>query len=87
MIVNPTLPEADRDALIATIESELVDSGANILERNHPGISELAYRIHSSKEGYYLLYILEKSGSFVDVSNSFNIKKDIWRYMFTKVEA
>ena len=28
-----------------------------------------------------------KSGDFIAINNSFNIKKDIWRYMFTKIEA
>lgn len=87
MIVNPALTEADRDALIATIETELQDSGITLLEKNHPGVQRLAYRISTSNEGYYLLYILEKDGDFKDVTNSFNIKKDIWRFMFTKVEA
>ena len=86
MIVNPALTEADRDTLIATIESELTDHDAKIVSRAHPGEQKLAYRIHGSGVGYYLLYTLEKEGNFVDASNAFNLKKDIWRYMFTRVE-
>ncbi len=87
MILDSTLTESDRSSLISTIESELTDSGAKILSSDHPGERALAYYIHGSKVGYYLLYTLEKSGDFVTVSNSFNIKKDIWRYMFTKIEG
>jgi ribosomal protein S6 len=88
MIVNPSLAQADTDALIASIESELTDAGSKILEKNHPGEQRLAYRIRTSDTGYYLLYTLEHEGTggFFDISNSFNIKKDIWRYMFTKIE-
>jgi small subunit ribosomal protein S6 len=86
MIVDPALSEADRDTLVATVESELTDHGANIVSRAHPGEQKLAYRIHASQVGYYLLYIVEKEGNFVDASNAFNLKKDIWRYMFTRVE-
>jgi ribosomal protein S6 len=88
MIVNPALAEAERTELIATIESELADAGAKVLEQSHPGEQRLAYRIRTSDTGYYLLYTLESEGNggFFEVSNSFNIKKDIWRYMFTKIE-
>lgn len=87
MILNPELTDADTSSLISLIETELSDAGAKILSSDHPGVRALAYTIHGSKEGNYLLYTLEKSGDFVSVSNSFNIKKDIWRYMFTKIEA
>jgi small subunit ribosomal protein S6 len=87
MIVDPTLTEADRDTLVAAIESELTDHGAKITSRDHPGTQRLAYRIHGSQDGYYLLYTLEKEGDFVSATNAFNIKKDVWRFMFTRVEA
>jgi small subunit ribosomal protein S6 len=87
MILDASLVESDRNTLISTIETELSDAGAKIISQDHPGERALAYHIHGSKVGYYLLYTLEKSGDFVSVSNSFNIKKDIWRYMFTKIEA
>ena len=87
MILNPSLTETETSTLIQTIESELKDSGATIISTDHPGVSKLAYVIRASKTGYYLLYTLEKDGDFVAISNSFNIKKDIWRYMFTKIEA
>jgi small subunit ribosomal protein S6 len=87
MILSPSLTEDERTSLVTTIESELADAGAKILTTDHPGQRALAYHIHGPKEGYYLLYTLEKSGDFVSTNNSFNIKKDIWRYMFTKIEA
>ena len=87
MIVSPSLTVDERTALISTVEQELADQGTKIISNDHPGEKKLAYRIRGSENGYYLLYILEKEGSFVEISNSFNIKKDIWRYMFTRIDA
>ena len=87
MIVNPSLTVDERTVLISTIETELADQGAKITSSDHPGEQKLAYRIRASALGYYLLYTLETEGNFVDISNSFNIKKDIWRYMFTRTDA
>lgn len=87
MIIDPTLVGDDQSALIAFIDKEIADVGGKITSREHPGEQKLAYRIHASQVGYYLLYTLEKEGDFVEISNAFNIKKDIWRYMFTRIEA
>ncbi len=86
MILNPALTEDERNTLVSTVEKELQDAGAKITSTAHPGEQKLAYRIRGSDTGFYLLSILEKEGDFVTISNSFNIKKDIWRYMFTRIE-
>ena len=62
MILNPELSETDRDALIATIETELRDAGSTVLTSAHPGEQKLAYIIRASALGYYLLYTLESEG-------------------------
>lgn len=87
MILNPSLTEDERNTLVSAVEKELQDAGTKIVSTAHPGEQKLAYRIHGSETGFYLLSIIEKEGDFVTISNSFNIKKDIWRYMFTRIEA
>ncbi len=87
MILDASLTEDDRSATVAFVEKEIADVGGKIISSAHPGEQKLAYRIHGSTSGYYLLYTLEKEGDFVEISNAFNIKKDIWRYMFTRLEA
>ena len=87
VILDPALTEDDRASLITTIEKEITDHNGKIFSSAHPGEQKLAYRIHGSQTGYYLLYTLEKEGDFVEVSNNLNLKKDIWRYMFTRIEA
>ena len=87
MIVNPSLTDAERSELITSVEAELAHANAKVLTNDHPGERDLAYRIHGSKTGYYLLYTLEKDGGdFVQTSNAFNIKTNIWRFMFVRLD-
>ena len=88
MIVDPSLSAEDRTALVSEIETELSNVGAKIVETNHPGERELAYKIRGSLHGYYLLYTLEKeSGDFLEAVKTFNIKPSIWRFMFVRTDA
>ncbi len=87
MILDPSLAESDRNLLIADIETELGLTGATVVTRDHPGERELAYRIHGSTTGYYLLYTLDKeSGDFQSAIAAFNIKTNIWRHMFVRLD-
>ncbi len=87
MILNPELSGDEQKELIAGIESELEIAGAKVLTSNHPGERALAYHIHGSKKGYYLLYTLEsEKGDFSNISKAFNIKTNIWRFMFVRID-
>lgn len=87
MIIDPTLTTDEQKDLISEIETELKNVGATVEETNHPGERELAYKIHGSLNGYYLLYTLSKeSGDFVEAIKTFNMKSTIWRFMFVKKE-
>ncbi len=87
MILNPNLAEADRATLVSEIETELTSHGATIANADYWGVRDLAYKIRATSTGYYILYTLESDGrSFFDVTKDFNIKKDIWRFMFVKIE-
>jgi small subunit ribosomal protein S6 len=87
MIINPDLTEGERTDLITTIETEITQAGTTVVSRDHGGEKDLAYRIHGSTKGYYLLYILESErGEFGAVSKSFNIKTNIWRFMFVRID-
>ena len=87
MILNPALTDSERAELISSVETELAHAGAKIETNDHPGERDLAYRIHGSKTGYYLLYTLSKeSGDFIQASNAFNIKTNIWRFMFVRLD-
>lgn len=87
MILDSSLSDTERNALVTEIESEIAQTGAKVVATNHPGERELAYKIHGSQTGYYLLYTLEKdSGDFVSAASAFNIKTSIWRFMFVRID-
>lgn len=87
-IVNPKLEEAARKELVEFIEAELAARGS-IVKNDQWGERKLAYKINGSDKGYYALYEIEtQAQDFVQaLSKAFNLKKDVWRYMFTAVEA
>jgi ribosomal protein S6 len=87
MIINPTLSADEQKELIASIESEIENTGAKIASANHPGERDLAYKIRGSMKGFYLLYILEaEKPDFFSVAKAFNIKTNIWRHMFVRID-
>lgn len=87
LIINPELTEADKTVLIDDIKSELKSAKVKISNEDIWGTRDLAYKIRGSKTGFYILYKLESDwANFFDITKSFNIKKDIWRHMFVKLE-
>ena len=87
MILDSGLSDADRATLISEIETEIGATGATIASTDHPGERQLAYRIHGSQTGYYLLYILDREGGdWIHITNTFNIKTSIWRFMFSRID-
>lgn len=87
LILNPELSEQDRNSLIEDIKSELAAVWAKIESEDIWGTKDLAYKIKWSRTGYYLLYKIDADGSkFFEVTKAFNIKRDIWRHMFVKLE-
>ncbi|MDD2566181.1 MAG: 30S ribosomal protein S6 [Candidatus Gracilibacteria bacterium] len=87
LIINPELTDDERNNSIADIKLELTSAGVKIIGEDIWGVKDLAYKIRSSKTGYYIIYNIESDGSkFFDITKSFNIKKDIWRHMFIKIE-
>ncbi len=87
-ILNPKLDDAARKELVAFVESELSANGS-ITKNEQWGERQLAYKINASDKGLYVLYHLDSEVSEVvkKISAAFNLKKDIWRFMFTAVEA
>lgn len=88
MIIDPSLSEADREELLREVEAELNTDNSKIIETDHLGERDLAYRIQRSDTGYYILYTIEKSsGDFIRATNTFNIKTSIWRHMFVRLDT
>ena len=89
MILDPALDKTDLDALIKDINADLKEQKLNVTSEDVWGKKDMAYKIHGSDEGYYLIYILEtdEPQNLKNMTTPFNIKKGLWRYMFTSVPA
>ena len=88
MILNPQLEEKARTELIAEIQEELKDHKFSVASEDVWGSKDLAYRINGSDKGFYILNVLESEDpeQVIEVSKLLNLKKELWRYMFTRLE-
>jgi small subunit ribosomal protein S6 len=87
MIVDPTLSDTDRTALLDELKGELGAHGATVATEDIWGVKTLAYKIRGSAQGFYVLYNLESDGQgLIEVAKSFNLKKALWRHMFVRLE-
>ncbi len=86
-IINPSLQEEERNKLIWEIKAELKSASLKIINEDVWWEKDFAYKIKGSKNGYYIVYKLESERcEFFDLVKSFNLKKDIWRHLFLKIE-
>lgn len=87
LILNPELGDAGAATLLGEVKSELKAEGVKIEKEDIWGVRDLAYKIKNSPTGYYVLYTLGlEKGNFFSVIKSFNLKKDMWRHMFVRLE-
>lgn len=87
LILNPELGDAGAATLLGEVKAELGSIGTVIDKEDIWGVKDLAYKINNSKTGYYVLFNLSlEKGDFFAVQKAFNLKKDIWRNMFVRLE-
>ncbi len=87
LILNPLLGDAGAATFLGEVKSELEAVGVKIEKEDIWGVRDLAYKINNSPTGYYVLYTLGlEKGNFFSVIKSFNLKKDMWRHMFVRLE-
>ena len=88
MIVDPSISDADRASLLTEVKAELQANGAEKLSEDAWGVRKLAYKINASETGFYVLYAFESEGrgGFFQVTKDFNLRKQIWRHMFVRLD-
>ncbi|MBS9775365.1 30S ribosomal protein S6 [Candidatus Gracilibacteria bacterium] len=87
LILSPSISEEDRNESLAHLKSILETNGATIKKEDVWGEKKLAYKINTSSTGYYVLMDLELDGTKIKpISKEMNLDKNIWRYMFAKLE-
>ena len=89
MIIDPILEKQALETLISDLRSELDVHGLSVESEVVWGVRDMAYKINSSKQGYYLIYILTPTASLdiPGLNNVFGIKKGLWRYLLTVIPA
>ena len=88
LIVNPGLTEDERNTSVDELKSLFTKYSVTIEKEDIWGDKKLAYKINKSDRGFYMLLELTLDGKLIkDISKEVNLNQNIWRYMFTKIEA
>ena len=84
-IINPTVLEEGRDAVMAKVNEILTNAGATVAKTEKWGERKLAYPIDKKKTGFYVLTTLEMDGTrLVEVERKLNITEEVMRYIIVK---
>ncbi|MDX8336430.1 MULTISPECIES: 30S ribosomal protein S6 [Cetobacterium] len=84
-IINPTILEEGREAVITKVNNILTVAGATILKSEKWGERKLAYPIDKKKTGFYVLTTLEMDGTkLTEVESKLNITEEVMRYIVVK---
>lgn len=84
-IINPTVLEEGKDAVIEKVTGVLTAAGANVEKSEKWGERKLAYPINKKKTGFYVLTTFEVDGTVLaDVEAKLNIMEDVLRYIVVK---
>lgn len=88
-IVNASLEEADRTAVIEKMHSILTDNGATIDKVDEWGLREYAYEINFQKQGYYVLtnFSTENNDAVSEFDRLALINKDVVRHMIVRLDS
>lgn len=88
LIINPTISEQDRNESVSGLKALFAKNEVTISKEDVWGDKKLAYKINKLDRGFYLLFNLEMNGKLIkDLSKTINLDKNIFRYMFTRVDA
>ncbi len=84
-IINPTIMEDARGAIIEKVESILTAAKATELKTTKMGERKLAYPIEKKGTGFYVLTTFKAAGtSLQEVENKLNITEEVMRYIIVK---
>lgn len=86
-IINPTVLEEGREALMAEVNELLTSRGATIAKTDKWGERKLAYDINKKKSGFYVLTTFEIDGlKLAEIEAKLNITESIMRYIIVKLD-
>ena len=86
-IVNASLEDEKRAALIASLHGIITNHGGNIVKVDEWGIREFAYRIEDMTKGYYVVTTFEANAEGVSEFDRLSrINPNVVRHMIIKME-
>ena len=84
-IINPTVMEDARGAIIEKVETILTAAAATELKTTKMGERKLAYPIEKKGTGFYVLTTFKADGQNLQAAeNKLNITEEVMRYIITK---
>lgn len=87
-VVQPTIEEDAKKALVERFDSVLTENGSEIIESKEWGKRRLAYEINDFREGYYQLVTLNATEEALnEFTRLANINEDIIRHMAIRLDA
>ena len=87
-IIQPTVEEDAKKALIERFDEVLTVNGAEIIESKEMGKRRLAYEINDFREGYYQLVTFNaEEQALAEFKRIANINENIIRHMAIRLDA
>ena len=87
-IINASVEDEKRAALIETINKIVTDNGGNVTKTDEWGMREFAYRIDDMTKGYYVVSAFEADNACVkEFDRLMGINANVVRFMITRDEA
>lgn len=87
LIISPNITEEERNSAMTELKELLSANSAKITSEEVWWEKKMAYKINGSLKGFYVLFNLELDGlALKNMNKSMNLMKNIWRYMFVKLE-
>ncbi len=87
LILSSTISEEERENSIKELKALFKKNKVKVSSEDVWWEKKLAYKINKSSKWFYLLYNLEMDGKLIkEISKSINLDRNIWRYMFSRLE-
>ncbi|MEI4771018.1 30S ribosomal protein S6 [Psychrobacillus sp. FJAT-51614] len=86
-IIQPTIEEEAKKALVERFNEILTSNGAEIIESKEWGKRRLAYEINDLREGYYQIVKANADSQAIDeYTRLANINEDIIRHIAVRID-
>ena len=86
-IARQDLSSSDVDNITESFSTILTDLGGQVVKNEYWGIRTLAYPIHNSKKGHYVMLGIEASADALkELEREMTLNEDIMRFLTIKVD-